>query len=68
MYFQNEQLMLEVGSFAWYSLPVRDQKRAILLLAATQTPVTLSAVMDVLNVETYLKVNVITINAYCNIF
>ncbi|XP_055535363.1 putative odorant receptor 92a [Wyeomyia smithii] len=54
---KNEQLMLEVGSFAWYALNVHDQKRAVLLLAATQTPVTLSAVMDILNVETYLKIH-----------
>lgn len=48
--------MLKVGSFAWYALPVRDQKRAILFLAATQKPITLSAFLEKLDVETYLKV------------
>ncbi|XP_055527634.1 uncharacterized protein LOC129720211 [Wyeomyia smithii] len=57
MQLKSEELMLKVGSFAWYTLPLRDQKRAILFLAATQSPITLSAIMARLDVAAYLKIH-----------
>ncbi|XP_053686235.1 uncharacterized protein LOC128735773 [Sabethes cyaneus] len=53
---KNDQLMTVVGSFAWFALPVRDQKQAILFLAATQRPISPTAVLGILNVETFLKI------------
>ncbi|XP_065078574.1 uncharacterized protein LOC135701652 [Ochlerotatus camptorhynchus] len=54
---KSDILITEIGSFDWYKLSLKNKKSVKFLLAATQAPIILTAILENLNVAAYLKIH-----------
>ncbi|XP_065078575.1 uncharacterized protein LOC135701654 [Ochlerotatus camptorhynchus] len=54
---KSEILITEIGQLDWYKLSLKNQKSIKFLLTVTQTPITLTAILEDLNVAAYLKIH-----------
>ncbi|EAT43639.2 AAEL004966-PA [Aedes aegypti] len=54
---KSEFLITEIGSFDWYKLSVKNQKMVNFILATSQSPILVTAILENLNVAAYLKIH-----------